>query len=51
LIFCVQWQVGSHFGWRYAFWIEAILMLPFAILGFLMKPLHLKGTHFYGIGL
>ncbi|WJX26419.1 hypothetical protein P8452_15342 [Trifolium repens] len=35
--------VGSHFGWRYAFWIEAILMLPFAILGFLMKPLHLKG--------
>ncbi|KAK2447065.1 Major facilitator superfamily protein [Trifolium repens] len=35
--------VGSNFGWRYAFWIEAILMLPFAILGFLMKPLHLKG--------
>ncbi|KAK2393308.1 Major facilitator superfamily protein [Trifolium repens] len=36
-------QVGSHFGWRYAFWIESILMLPFAILGFLMKPLQLKG--------
>ncbi|WJX26416.1 hypothetical protein P8452_15340 [Trifolium repens] len=35
--------VGSHFGWRYAFWIESILMLPFAILGFLMKPLQLKG--------
>ena len=35
--------VGSHFGWRYAFWVEAILMLPFAILGFVMKPLHLKG--------
>nr|KYP54518.1 Protein spinster isogeny 1 [Cajanus cajan] len=35
--------VGSHFGWRYAFWVEAILMFPFAILGFVMKPLQLKG--------
>ncbi|XP_045812901.1 probable sphingolipid transporter spinster homolog 2 isoform X1 [Trifolium pratense] len=35
--------VGSYFGWRYAFWIESILMLPLAILGFLMKPLQLKG--------
>ncbi|XP_004504880.1 probable sphingolipid transporter spinster homolog 2 [Cicer arietinum] len=35
--------VGNHFGWRYAFWVEAILMLPFAILGFVMKPLQLKG--------
>lgn len=35
--------VGSHFGWRYAFWVEAVLMLPFAILGFVMKPLQLKG--------
>ncbi|AES63586.2 sphingolipid transporter spinster-like protein, putative [Medicago truncatula] len=35
--------IGSHFGWRYAFWVESILMLPFAISGFLMKPLHLKG--------
>ncbi|XP_038708135.1 probable sphingolipid transporter spinster homolog 2 isoform X2 [Tripterygium wilfordii] len=35
--------VGSHFNWRYAFWGEAILMLPFAILGFVMKPLQLKG--------
>ncbi|KAI3445836.1 hypothetical protein Pfo_002501 [Paulownia fortunei] len=33
----------SHFGWRWAFWVEAILMLPFAILGFVMKPLQLKG--------
>ncbi|RVW47085.1 putative sphingolipid transporter spinster-like 2 [Vitis vinifera] len=24
--------VGDHFSWRYAFWGEAILMLPFAIL-------------------
>ncbi|XP_041011632.1 probable sphingolipid transporter spinster homolog 2 [Juglans microcarpa x Juglans regia] len=35
--------VGSHFIWRLAFWIEAALMLPFAILGFVMKPLQLKG--------
>ncbi|XP_021802175.1 probable sphingolipid transporter spinster homolog 2 [Prunus avium] len=35
--------VGSHSNWRYAFWGEAILMLPFAILGFIMKPLQLKG--------
>ncbi|TKY59410.1 sphingolipid transporter spinster-like 2 [Spatholobus suberectus] len=38
--------VGSHFGWRYAFWVEAIVMFPFAILGFVMKPLQLKGAHF-----
>ncbi|XP_014510564.1 probable sphingolipid transporter spinster homolog 2 [Vigna radiata var. radiata] len=35
--------VGSHFGWRWAFWVEAVLMSPFAILGFFMKPLQLKG--------
>lgn len=35
--------VGNHFSWRYAFFGEAILMLPFAILGFVMKPLQLKG--------
>ncbi|KAL0356975.1 UNVERIFIED_CONTAM: putative sphingolipid transporter spinster2 [Sesamum calycinum] len=35
--------VISRFGWRWAFWVEAILMLPFAILGFVMKPLQLKG--------
>ncbi|KAL2342021.1 hypothetical protein Fmac_009961 [Flemingia macrophylla] len=35
--------VGSHFGWRYAFWVESLLMLPFAISGFLMKPLQLRG--------
>ncbi|CAH2061474.1 unnamed protein product [Thlaspi arvense] len=29
--------------WRYAFWGEAVLMAPFAVLGFLMKPLQLKG--------
>ncbi|PRQ24144.1 putative major facilitator superfamily [Rosa chinensis] len=35
--------VGSYTNWRFAFWGEAILMLPFAILGFVMKPLQLKG--------
>ncbi|XP_045810496.1 probable sphingolipid transporter spinster homolog 2 isoform X1 [Trifolium pratense] len=35
--------VGSIFNWRVAFWSEAILMLPFPILGFLIKPLQLKG--------
>ncbi|KAK7269006.1 hypothetical protein RIF29_21721 [Crotalaria pallida] len=36
-------QVGSQFNWRVAFWGEAILMLPFPVLGFVMKPLQLEG--------
>ncbi|GMH24645.1 hypothetical protein Nepgr_026488 [Nepenthes gracilis] len=35
--------VGYHFNWRYAFWGEAFMMLPFAVMGFVMKPLTLKG--------
>ncbi|CAK9156643.1 unnamed protein product [Ilex paraguariensis] len=35
--------VGGHLNWRWAFWVEAILMLPFAVLGFVMKPLQLRG--------
>ncbi|XP_022631629.1 probable sphingolipid transporter spinster homolog 2 isoform X3 [Vigna radiata var. radiata] len=35
--------VGSQFNWRVAFWVEAILMLPFPILGFVTKPLQLEG--------
>ncbi|KAM7264451.1 hypothetical protein ACFE04_002134 [Oxalis oulophora] len=35
--------VGANLNWRYAFWGEAILMLPFAIMGFVMKPLQLRG--------
>ncbi|XP_052206065.1 probable sphingolipid transporter spinster homolog 2 [Diospyros lotus] len=35
--------VGGYFNWRFAFFGEAILMLPFAVLGFVMKPLQLKG--------
>lgn len=35
--------VGDYLNWRCAFWGEAILMLPFAVLGFVVKPLQLKG--------
>ncbi|KAL3350383.1 hypothetical protein AABB24_023052 [Solanum stoloniferum] len=35
--------VGNHLSWHWAFWIEALLMLPFAVLGLFMKPLQLKG--------
>ncbi|KAF7127504.1 hypothetical protein RHSIM_Rhsim11G0144900 [Rhododendron simsii] len=35
--------VGDHFSWRFAFFGEAILMAPFAVLGFVMKPLQMKG--------
>ncbi|MBA0717444.1 hypothetical protein Golax_005267, partial [Gossypium laxum] len=36
--------VGSQFNWRYAFWGEALLMLPFAVFGFAFEPLQLKGN-------
>ncbi|XP_076955246.1 putative sphingolipid transporter spinster homolog 2 [Bidens hawaiensis] len=35
--------IGGDFGWRYAFFGEAVLMIPFVILGFVMSPLQLKG--------
>ncbi|XP_076951351.1 putative sphingolipid transporter spinster homolog 2 [Bidens hawaiensis] len=35
--------VGGSVGWRCAFFGEAILMLPFAILSSAMKPLQMKG--------
>ncbi|GFY89468.1 major facilitator superfamily protein [Actinidia rufa] len=35
-------QVAGHFSWRFAFFGEAILMVPFVVLGFSMKPLQLK---------
>ncbi|XP_027774498.1 probable sphingolipid transporter spinster homolog 2 isoform X2 [Solanum pennellii] len=40
--------VGNHLSWRWAFWIEALLMLPFAVLGLFMKPLQLKGFSHIG---
>lgn len=36
--------MGTNLSWRAAFWGEAIIMLPFAILGFVMKPLKMKGA-------
>lgn len=46
---CPLWsymeQVGTRFGWRSAFWVESVLMLPFVIFGYVVKPLHLKGKH------
>ncbi|KAL6140194.1 hypothetical protein ACLB2K_058494 [Fragaria x ananassa] len=35
--------VGTRLSWRAAFWGEAILMLPFVILGFVVKPLQMRG--------
>ncbi|XP_024959827.1 probable sphingolipid transporter spinster homolog 2 [Cynara cardunculus var. scolymus] len=36
--------VGDAVGWRQAFFGEAIMMVPFVILCFVMKPVELKGT-------
>ncbi|KAL1802047.1 hypothetical protein ACET3Z_030694 [Daucus carota] len=41
--------VGTYISWRFAFWGEALLMLPFAILGFVMKPLQMKGFSASGL--
>ncbi|CAH2043307.1 unnamed protein product [Thlaspi arvense] len=35
--------VGNHFGWRWAFYIEAIAMAFFVVLSFCLKPPQLKG--------
>ncbi|KAL6903725.1 hypothetical protein ACP4OV_004538 [Aristida adscensionis] len=35
--------VGNKLHWRAAFWGESILMVPFVVLGFVIKPLELKG--------
>ncbi|KAL2629606.1 hypothetical protein R1flu_014292 [Riccia fluitans] len=34
--------VGGNCGWRVAFFLESLLMLPFAIFGFVSKPVYLK---------
>ncbi|KAG2567561.1 hypothetical protein PVAP13_7NG333100 [Panicum virgatum] len=41
--------VGKTLGWRAAFWGESILMVPFVILGFVIKPLEMKGLSHSGI--
>ncbi|KAG0562247.1 hypothetical protein KC19_9G130000 [Ceratodon purpureus] len=35
--------VGGSLGWRAAFWIESLLMLPLAIFGFVSNEVYLKG--------
>lgn len=35
--------VGSYVSWRVAFWGEACLMLPFAVFGFVTRPIKMKG--------
>ena len=45
----VNKQIGSHFGWRYAFWVESVLMIPFVIMGFTMKPLHMRTSFVFGL--
>lgn len=35
--------VGSLVNWRVAFWSEACLMLPFAVFGFVTRPIKMKG--------
>ncbi|KAL4581055.1 hypothetical protein LXL04_017263 [Taraxacum kok-saghyz] len=34
--------VGDNYGWRYAFFWEAVMMVPFVVLGFVMRPIKLK---------
>ncbi|KAG0605674.1 hypothetical protein M758_9G078900 [Ceratodon purpureus] len=36
--------VGGALGWRAAFWIESLLMLPFAVFGFVSDRIYLKGS-------
>ncbi|GJT10443.1 probable sphingolipid transporter spinster homolog 2 isoform X2 [Tanacetum coccineum] len=40
--------VGDGFGWSYGFFGETILMLSFAILGVVTKPLQMKGFSLAG---
>eukprot|EP00850_Spirogloea_muscicola_P010489 SM000062S19875 [mRNA] locus=s62:154828:160098:+ [translate_table: standard] len=36
--------IASLLNWRAAFWLEALLMLPFAFFGFVAEPLQMHGT-------
>jgi len=42
--------VGKTLGWRADFWGESILMVPFVILGFVIKPLEMNGMRFFLYG-
>ena len=37
--------VGVALGWRAAFLIEALAMLPFVAVCFVVPPIDIKGTH------
>ena len=37
--------VGVALGWRAAFLIEALAMLPFVAICFVVPPVDIKGTH------
>jgi hypothetical protein len=37
-------------GWRAAFLLEGLLMLPFVVFAFASKPLHLTGSREIGPG-
>ena len=37
--------VGVALGWRPAFLIEALAMLPFVAVCFVVPPINIKGTH------
>ncbi|CAM6097120.1 unnamed protein product [Calypogeia fissa] len=39
--------VGGMWGWRMAFWVESLAMLPFAVFGFLSSPVHLKQHQYH----
>lgn len=42
--------IGASMGWRAAFLLEGLLMLPFVVFAFASKPLHLTGSREIGPG-
>lgn len=42
--------VGASLGWRAAFLLEGLLMVPFVVFAFISKPLHLTGSREQGPG-
>jgi predicted MFS family arabinose efflux permease len=42
--------VGAALGWRAAFLLEGLLMVPFVVFCFASKPLHLTGSRDHGPG-
>jgi hypothetical protein len=42
--------VGAAMGWRAAFLLEGLMMMPFVAFAFISKPLHLTGSRDHGPG-